>query len=118
MKGIAGDLGEMKIPLKLGAKPIRQRPYRLKLRYKEKVKVELDRMLNASIIELVEEYKWIIPMVVQDKKIGGIRKCIELRKVNYACLHNPFPTLFTDKVLENVGGQEAYSFKDGLFGYH
>jgi hypothetical protein len=29
MKGIAGELGEMNIPLKLGAKPVRQRPYRL-----------------------------------------------------------------------------------------
>jgi hypothetical protein len=29
MKGISGDLGEMDIPLKLGAKPIIQRPYRL-----------------------------------------------------------------------------------------
>ena len=29
MKGIAGELGEMKIPLKPEARPIRQRPYRL-----------------------------------------------------------------------------------------
>jgi hypothetical protein len=25
---------------------------------------------------------------------------------------------FTDEVLENVGGQEAYSFTDGFLGYH
>ena len=31
MKGILGDLGEMKIPLNLDAKPMRQRPYRLNL---------------------------------------------------------------------------------------
>ena len=29
IKGISGDLGEMKIPLKLDAKPLKQRPYRL-----------------------------------------------------------------------------------------
>jgi hypothetical protein len=29
MKGIAGELGEMKIPLKPDAKLVRQRPYRL-----------------------------------------------------------------------------------------
>ena len=29
MKGIVGDLGEMKIPLKPDAKPVRQRPYHL-----------------------------------------------------------------------------------------
>lgn len=29
MKGIVGELGKMKIPLKPDAKPVRQRPYRL-----------------------------------------------------------------------------------------
>jgi hypothetical protein len=41
-----------------------------------------------------------------------------LRKLNYAFLHDPFPTPFTDEVLENVGGYEAYSFTDGFSGYH
>jgi hypothetical protein len=36
--------------------------------YKQKVKDEIDRMLEAGIIEPVEESKWISPMVVQDKK--------------------------------------------------
>ena len=47
MKGIVGDLGEMKIPLKPDAKPVKQQPYRLNPRYEEKVKAELDRMLDA-----------------------------------------------------------------------
>ena len=47
MKGILGDLGEMKIPLKLDAKPVKQRLYRLNMRYKEHVKDELERMLDA-----------------------------------------------------------------------
>jgi hypothetical protein len=48
MKGIVGELGEMKIPLKPYAKLVRQRPYRLNPKYKEKVKVEIDRMLEAE----------------------------------------------------------------------
>jgi hypothetical protein len=61
-------MGEIIIPLKLDANPVKQRPYRLNLKYKEKVKIELDRILEAGIIELVEESEWISPMVVQDKK--------------------------------------------------
>jgi hypothetical protein len=118
MKGIAGDLGEMKIPLKPSAKPMRQRLYRLNPKYKEKLKIELDRMFNVGIIEMVEESKWISPIVVQNKKAGGIRICVDLRKVNDVCLHDPFPTPFIDEVLENVGGQETYYFTDGLSGYH
>jgi hypothetical protein len=87
-------------------------------KYKQKVKIELDRMLEAGIIEPVEESESISPMVVQDKKSREIRIYVYLRKLNDACLHDPLPTLFTDEVLEIVGGQEVYSFTDGFLGYH
>ena len=57
-------------------------------------------------------------MVIQPKKTGEIRICVDLRGLNAACVHDPFPTPFTDEVLENVGGKEAYSFTDGFSGYH
>jgi hypothetical protein len=56
--------------------------------------------------------------VVQDKKTREIRICVDLRKMNDACLHDPSPTPFTDEVLDNVGGQEVYSFTDVFLGYH
>jgi hypothetical protein len=39
MKGIKGPMGEMRIPLKPYAKLVKQIPYRLDLKYKEKVKI-------------------------------------------------------------------------------
>ena len=74
-------------------------------------------MLEACVIEPVEESKWIIPIVVQDKKTSReARICVDLRKLNDACLHDSFSTPFIDEVLENVGGQEMYSFTDGFLG--
>ena len=64
MKGILGDLGEMKILLKPDAEPMRERLYELNLRYKDHVKDEIYWMLDVGIIEPVEESKWISPMVV------------------------------------------------------
>lgn len=55
-------------------------------------------------------------MVVQDKKKGEIRIYVDLRKLNDACVIDPFPTPFMDEVLDNVGGHEAYSFSDGFQG--
>jgi hypothetical protein len=81
------------------------------------VKKEIDKMLEVGVIEPIEESKWISPMVVQEKK-RGIRICVDLIKLNDAFLHDSFPTPFIDEVLENVGGQEAYSFTDGFSGYH
>ena len=45
-------------------------------------------------------------MMVQDKKTGEVWIYVDLRKLNDACMHDPFPTPFIDEVLEGVGGQE------------
>jgi hypothetical protein len=37
----------------------------MNLKYKEKVKEDIDRMLEVGIIEPLEELEWIKPMVVQ-----------------------------------------------------
>ena len=67
-------------------------------------------MLDAGIIKPIEESEWINPIVIQDKKkIGEFKICVDLRKMNNACLHDPFPTPFTYATLENVGGQNMYS---------
>jgi hypothetical protein len=79
---------------------------------------ELDWMLDVGIIVPVEESDWISPMVVQPKKTGDIQIYVDLRSLNTTCIHDPFPTPFTDEVLENVGSREAYSFTDGFSGYH
>ena len=64
-------------------------------------------MIAAGIIEPVEESDWVSPMVVQEKKKNDeIRICVDLRKLNDACVNILFPTTFTDEVLENVGGRK------------
>lgn len=83
------------------------------------MKEELDKKIAAGIIEHVKESEWLSSMLVQEKKEKGeIRICVDLRKLNDACLHDPFPTPFTDEVMDNVGGQEVYSFPDGFLWYH
>jgi len=119
LKRIIRDLGVMKIMLKPNAKPIKQRPHHLNPKYKERVHLELDKILAAGIIEPIEEFDWVSPIFVQEKKQKDeIRICLDLIKLNDAWVHDPFPTPFTDEVLDNVGEQEAYSFMDGFSGYH
>ena len=79
----------------------------------------MDHMLDVGIIEPIRESEWISPILIQDKKtIGEVRVFVDLRKLNDACLHIPFPTPFTDEVFESIGGKEMYSFIDGFSGYH
>ena len=71
MKGILGDIGVLKIPLKPDAKPVKQRPYRLNPKYKEKVRMKLEKMLATRISEVVQEIlSWYtdvskVPIVVK-----------------------------------------------------
>jgi len=95
----------MRITLKPDTKPSKQRPYRLNPKYKEKVHVELDKMLATGIIEPMEQSNWISPMVVQEKKQKDeIRISMDIRKLNDACVHDPFQNLFIGEVLDNLGG--------------
>jgi len=55
IKRIIRDLGVMRIMLKLDTKPVKQRPYQLNPKYKEKVCIELYKMLTTGIIEPIEE---------------------------------------------------------------
>ena len=56
----------MKIILKPDAKPVKKRPYRINPKYKENVSKELEKMLEAGIIEPIEESDWVSPMVVEE----------------------------------------------------
>jgi len=49
----------MKIVLNPDAKPVKQRPYHPNPKYKEKVHLELDKMLMVDIIEPIEESDWV-----------------------------------------------------------
>ena len=64
LKGLIEEMGEMKINLILEAKPVKKRPYKLAHKYKDIVKMEIDNMLVAGIIYLVDQSKWEIPMVM------------------------------------------------------
>jgi len=119
LKGIKGYKGEMKIVLRPDAHLVNHRTYRLNSRVKENDKKETDKMLEVGIIFLVDEVEWISLMVIQNKKdVKEIRVCVDYRSLNNAFVHDPFLTPFNDEVLDNVVGNEAYSFTDGFSGYH
>jgi hypothetical protein len=119
LKDIKGDLGEMKIQLNLDSRPIKYRPYRLNPIFKEKVKKEIERMIEARMIFPIDKVEWIIHIVVQTKKgIYDIRVCADYIILNATFVHDPFLTAFSDEVLDQVAGNEAYSFTNDLFRYH
>ena len=43
-------------------------------------------------------------MVQEKNQKDEIKICIDFKNLNDNCVHDPFPTPFTDEVLDNVGG--------------
>jgi len=74
-------------------------------------------MLDVGVIVPMEESKWIIPMVLKPNNNDDIQICVYLGSLNVAYIHEPFLKPFIDEVLENVGGQESYSFTYKFLGY-
>ena len=72
-------------------------------------------MLKADLIFPIKEAEWVNPIVIKSKREKSeIRVCVDYRSLNNACIHDPFPTPFSDEVLDNVAGKEAYSLTDGF----
>ena len=106
----------MKIELKLGSKPLRHRPYSLNPRVKEKVKKDIDKMLEVGLSFAVEEEEWVSLIVIQSKNdTEDIRVRVDYKSLNSAYVHDPFPIPFIDEVLEQVAEKKSYSITDGFF---
>ncbi len=60
------------------AAPIRQPPYRVPLSQRESMKTELDKMLELGITR-PSSSPWASPVVLAEKKDGGVRFCVDYR---------------------------------------
>lgn len=87
-------------------------------RFAEVLKVELEKLLEASFIRLVENTRWVSPITLAPKKNGKLRGCVTYKKLNDATNKDRYSIPFCDEFLEEVEGHELYSFADGYSGYH
>jgi hypothetical protein len=64
------------------------------------VNKEIDKMMEERLIFAMEEAEWVSPIVTQRKKVTeDTRVYVDYRSLNSSCVHDPFPTPFTDEVL-------------------
>ena len=86
--------------------------------YAKAVKEDLEKLLKADFIELVNQATWLSPIVVVPKKNGKLRICVDFRRLNAATKKDPYHLPFTDEVLDTVIEYATYSFIDCFFDYH
>ena len=63
------------------AKPVKLPPYRLPYAYRDQVQKELKEMVKDGIAT-TSNSEWAAPIVLITKKDGGIRFCVDYRRLN------------------------------------
>jgi hypothetical protein len=86
--------------------------------YTQTIKEELDKLLDARFIILVENSEWVLPITITIKKNGKLQVCVEYYKLNDCINKDYYPLPFIDDILDEVIGNELYSFGDGYSGYN
>ena len=103
--------------VKQGTKPIKQHPYRLPLAKRKDAEDEIKAMAERDLIE-PSTSPWSSPAIMVPKKNGGIRFCIDYRRLNEVTIPDSMPLPRCDDSLDALGGSKWFSTLDLRSGFH
>ena len=98
------------------ASPVRQHPYRLPYSRRATVRDELQKMLDMDIIQ-PSTSPWASPIVLDTKKYGSIRFCVDYRTLNRMVDFDAYPIPRVDAILDKVSSAKYISMIDLTRGY-
>ena len=99
------------------AKPIRKRPYRSPMAYRQEIKRQLDEMLEAKIIS-PSNSNWAAAILCVKKKSGEVRVCVDYRELNKVTDYFEWPLPVIQDVFCTLGGAKYFSSLDFIKGYY
>lgn len=99
------------------AKPIRQPARRTPLSFQAKEANYLQKQLDAGVV-VPSCSAWASPVVLVRKNDGGVRWCVDYRKVNEATQKDVHPLPKIEECLDTLSVSKLCSTLDLLSGYH
>ncbi len=97
--------------------PIRQSPYSVPVGIRDKVKKELDSLLECGVIERSSSC-WSSPLVPVKKTGGGVRLCVDYRRLNDVTVKEPYYIPGLEEMLDRIGSGRVLSKVDLAKGFH
>jgi hypothetical protein len=79
---------------------------------------EVHKLMAAGFIKEVFHPEWLANPVLEKKKGGKWRMCVDYTRLNKACLKVPYPLPCIDQIVDSTAGCEILSFLDAYSGYH
>lgn len=116
-----GSLGEIKITehrieLQLGASPVRQHPYCGGRHERGFQTDEVARMARDGVIR-PSQSDWASPVVLVPKPGGGLRFCVDYRKLNERTKKDSYPIPRMDDCIDTLGDASIFTTLDANSGY-
>ena len=96
--------------------PIRQRLHRIPESLKPVVEHEVHKMLQQGVVR-PSTIPWSSPVVMVRKKDGGLRFCVDYRKVNSVTRQDAYPLPRIDATLDSLAGSVFFTTLDLASGY-
>jgi hypothetical protein len=119
MPRLSQKLVEHQLPIKSGFKPYKQPARRFNLIIHDRVKEEVERLLDAGFIRPCRYTEWVSYIIPMEKKgTGKIWVCIGFHKLNKATHKDEYPMLIADMLINNAFGHRVIIFLDGNAGYN
>ena len=98
------------------APPVKMRAYKTAVSQKKLIEEELEKMLEAQVIE-PSESPWSSPVVLVTKKDGSPRFCVDYRKLNSVTVRDCWPLPNINDCLDSLSGACWFSTMDLASGY-
>ena len=116
-----GHLGMIKatqhyIEITPESRPSFRPPYRASPAQRELEKQEIQKMLEANVIE-PSTSEWAAPIVFAPKKDGTLRFCVDYRKLNALTVRDSYPIPRMDECIDSLGDAEIFTSLDANSGY-
>ena len=109
------DIAEHSIPTG-DATPVKQPPRRVPLAHAEAEKTAIEDLKAKGVIR-ESLSPWASPIVLVARKDGGVRPCVDYRRVNQLVKPDGFPLPRIQDCLDAVAGSSLFSTFDLLSGY-
>ena len=92
-------------------RPIKQQPYRVSVAEGAVMEAEIQQYLKLGIIR-PSTSPWASPVLMIRKPDGGIRFCIDYRRLNAVTVKDCYPMPLIDDILDVLGGAQLFSTMD------
>ncbi|GKD74005.1 putative reverse transcriptase domain-containing protein, partial [Tanacetum coccineum] len=113
----SAKLGEQKLDLVPGAKPITKSLYRLAPLEMQELSEQLRELQDNGFIRR-SPFPWGAPVLFVKKNDASFRMCIDYQKLNKRTIKNRYPLLRIDDLFDQLQGSHYFSKIDLRFGYH